>query len=184
MRPLIEALTDGVQPYLTMPFAFFGHSMGGLISFELARQLRRQQIATPVHLLVSAHRAPQLPDSDPPIHQLPDAEFMEELHRFNGTPRDVLENAELMHLFLPVLRADFAVCETYIYTPEEPLACPISVFGGLRDGKVSQSQLEAWREQTRGSFKLRMFAGDHFYLHALQESLLRAISQELAQHLD
>ncbi len=166
LRPLVETLAEAMLPYLTMPFAFFGHSMGGLISFELARQLRK------------------LPDSNPPIHELPDAQFMEKIRLLGGMPQDILENTELMRLILPVLRADFALCETYVYKHEEPFSYPISVFGGLRDNGVSQSQLEAWQEHTSESFTLHMCAGDHFYLHTLQEPLLRTLSQKLAQHLN
>ncbi len=115
LLPLVQALAQALLPHLDKPFAFFGHSMGALISFELTRQLRRLYGLVPLHLFVSAHRAPQLPDPDPPIHTLPEAEFMEELRCLNGTPKEVLEQPELMELMLPILRADFALCETYIY---------------------------------------------------------------------
>ncbi len=184
LTPLVETLTQILLPYLTMPFAFFGHSMGGLVSFELARQLRRQCIAQPAHLLISAYRAPQLSDSHSPIHELPDTQFMGKVRLLGGMPQDILGNTELMHLVLPVLRTDFALCETYIYKHEEPFSCPISAFGGLQDSGVSQSQLEAWREQTSDTFSLHMCAGDHFYLHTLEESLLRTITQKLAPYLN
>lgn len=176
LPPLIEALARGIEPYLTSPFAFFGHSMGGLISFELARYLRRQQMASPAHLFVSAFRAPQLPDTDPPIHQLPDDEFIYELKRFNGTPPAVLENTELMQLLLNTLRADFSLCETYTYTEEAPLSCPLSVFGGVQDKEVTRVELEQWQKQTTHDFSLRMFPGDHFFLFPMQRLLLQTIS--------
>ena len=109
--------------------------MGAIISFEFARQLRRQNDPNPAHLFVSGNRAPQIPDPDPPIHQLPEEEFVEDLRRFNGTPSAVLQNAELMQLFLPLLRADLALHETYSYIADEPLDCPISAFGGVEDGE-------------------------------------------------
>jgi medium-chain acyl-[acyl-carrier-protein] hydrolase len=87
--------------------------MGGLVSFELARLLRKKYNKSPVHLFVSGYRAAQIPDPDPPIHALPEPEFLEELRRLNGTPKIVLENTELMQMLLPSLRADFAVIETY-----------------------------------------------------------------------
>ena len=102
-----------------------------------------------------------------------------ELRRLKGTPREVLEDEELMQIMLPVLRADFAVYETYVYSTEPPLNCPISTFGGLEDHRVSRGDLEAWRDQTRGSFSLRMFPGDHFFLNATQPVLLRVLSEEL-----
>jgi medium-chain acyl-[acyl-carrier-protein] hydrolase len=180
---LLETLVPAIQPYLDKPFAFFGHSMGATISFKLARQLCAQHAPTPVHLFVSGSCAPQIPDPDPPIHHLPDAEFVEELRRFNGTPEAVLQNAELMQLFLPILRADFALHETYVYAAGEPLDCPISAFGGLEDGEVSRDDLAAWRDQTRGAFTLRMFPGDHFFLRSARPHLLQAMSQNLTRIL-
>jgi medium-chain acyl-[acyl-carrier-protein] hydrolase len=181
LAPLIHALTPALLPHLDLPFVFFGHSVGALISFEVARQLRRLQHSNPLHLFISGRQAPQLPAIDPPIHQLPDAEFKEELDRYNGTPRNVLQNVELMDLFLPILRADIAIDETYVYAPEAPLDGSISVFGGLGDGKVSRDSLSAWRDQTYGTFSLRMFPGDHFFLRSQQGALLEAISHDLVQ---
>jgi medium-chain acyl-[acyl-carrier-protein] hydrolase len=108
---------------------------------------------------------------------------VEELRRFNGTPEAVLQNAELMQLFLPILRADFALHETYVYAAGEPLDCPISAFGGLEDGEVSRDDLAAWRDQTRGAFTLRMFPGDHFFLRSARPHLLQAMSQNLTRIL-
>ena len=179
--PLIHALTPALLPHLDLPFVFFGHSLGALISFEVARQLRRLKHSVPLHLFISGRKAPQLPALERPIHQLPDAEFVEELHRYNGTPSDVLQNVELMNLFLPILRADIAINEMYVYHPETPLDCSISVYGGLQDGKVNRDSLAAWRDHTSGSFTLRMFPGDHFFLRSQQEALLQAISKDLSQ---
>lgn len=109
-----------------LPFAFFGHSLGALLSFELARYLRRQYGLSPAHLFVSGHRAPQLPNDEPPIHALPEPELLVELRRFNGTPEEVLNHEELRQLILPILRADFAIYETYVYEEDDPLDCPIS----------------------------------------------------------
>jgi len=181
LEPLVPTLASALFPYLDKPFAFFGHSMGGLVSFELARLLRREYGLSLVHLFVSAHRAPQVPDPDAPIHALPNPEFLQELRRYNGTPEAVLENAELMQLLLPTLRADFAVVETYAYTPEQPLDCPITAFGGLDDREVSSDELEAWREQTNASFVLKMFPNDHFFLDSAKPLLLQSLSQKLHQ---
>ena len=179
LSPLIRALAQALLPLLDKPFAFFGHSLGAVVSFELARQLRRQYGVQPVRLFVSASRAPQLPHRGLPVHTLPEGDFLAELRRLNGTPTEVLEHEELMQIALPVLRADFAVYETYRYPTEPPLNYPISAFGGLRDRTVSQSDLEAWREQTSVSFSRQMFPGDHFFLITTQPLLLRVLSQEL-----
>jgi len=177
--PLAEAVVEALLPYLDKPFAFFGHSMGALISFEVARRLRRNQTRNPVQLFVSGHRAPRWPDPDPPIHILPEAEFLGELRRLNGTPEAVLANHELMQLLLPVLRADFAVLETYCYEPTSPLECPIAAFGGLHDPDVTCEMLEAWRQETRSDFSLQMLPGDHFFLHTAQSLLWQALNRAL-----
>jgi medium-chain acyl-[acyl-carrier-protein] hydrolase len=179
LENLVSAIAPVLLPYLDKPFAFFGHSMGGLISFEITRLLLRKHSIIPIHLFVSARRAPQIASSSPPIHTLSEPEFILELRRLNGTPQAVLENTELMQLLIPTLRADFAVLETYTYSPLSPLDCPITVFGGLQDSEVSYNELQAWKEQTNAKFSLHMFEGDHFFVHSAQSLLLQFLSQKL-----
>ena len=179
LEPLLKELTLVMLPYLNKPFTFFGHSMGGLVSFELAHLLRRDYNLSPVHLFISSCHAPQIPESKPPIHHLPEPEFINELRSLNGTPESVLENAELMELFLPILRADFAAIETYVYTPKPRLNSPITVMGGLQDYEVSCEDLEAWREHTNANFSMQMFQGDHFYIHSARSLLLQFLDREL-----
>jgi medium-chain acyl-[acyl-carrier-protein] hydrolase len=179
LAPLVQAIAQALVPLLDKPFAFFGHSLGALVGFELARQLRRQSGVQPVRLFISADRAPQIPHRDRPLHALTEGELLHELRRLNGIPGKVLEEAELMQIMLPILRADFAVYETYVYSAELPLNCPISTFGGLQDRRVSRGDIEAWRDQTSSSFSLRMFDGDHFFLNTTQPLLLQALSQKL-----
>ena len=185
LRDLVEALADALEPNLRAPFTFFGHSMGALVAFELMREFRRRGGPQPLQLFVSACRAPQLPDPDPPIHLLPEPALLEELRRLDGTPGEVFENPELRSLVLPTLRADFSVCETYVHEPDEPLAISISAFGGAADNEVSQEQLEGWRTQTSASFGLRIFAGNHFYfLGPARTAFLSALSHDLGALLD
>ncbi len=177
LSPLVEALAQALAPVLDVPFAFFGHSFGALVSFELARKLRRDCGVNPVHLFISASRAPQISRRGSPVHSLPDGEFLAEMRRLDGTPAELLENKEFMQIMLPLLRADFSVYETYKYLNEPVLDCPISAFGGLQDRRVSSVDLEAWHAQTNASFSLQMFPGDHFFLkHPL---VLRALAEEL-----
>lgn len=177
---LVRALADALEDNLERPFAFFGHSMGALICFELARHLRERGGPQPNHLFVSGRRAPQLPGTERVIHDLPEPEFIEELRRLQGTPTEVLEHPELMQLLSPLLRADFSLAETYAYAPGTPLDCPISAFGGLQDEEVGREELEGWKEQTTGRFKLRMMPGNHFFLNDVQQPLLRSIAEDLS----
>ncbi len=179
---LVQTLVPILQPHLNIPFAFFGHSMGAVLSFEIARHFRRQDCPGPVHLFACSSPAPQRPVLYPPIHVLPEAAFVAELsNRYNAIPQPILQNNELLQLFLPSLRADLAMLETYVYTIEKPLDCPISVFGGLQDSAVSKRELAEWREQTRSSFTLQIFPGDHFFLHSTQSPFLQVLSQQVSQ---
>ncbi len=181
LTPLLDDLTPSLRPFLDKPFAFFGHSMGALIAFELTRRLRREIGREPHHLFVSAHRAPQTRDTSKRTFELPENEFIEELGRLNGTPREVLDHPELLELMIPVLRADFAIAQTHEHVEEPPLGCSLTAFGGVRDMGVTREHLEAWRIDTTGPFNVRMFPGDHFYLHGDRSALLREISRELMQ---
>jgi medium-chain acyl-[acyl-carrier-protein] hydrolase len=180
LAPLAQELARALAPVMDdVPFALFGHSMGALICFELMRYLRRMLYPMPIHLFVSAYRAPQLPDIHAPLHRLPDARLLATLRDLGGTPQAVLQNAELMSLMLPVLRADLMLCETYTYTKERPFACPITAFGGAQDTMVSEAELQAWRQQTSATFRCHMLPGDHFFLQSEQSALLRLLSLRL-----
>jgi medium-chain acyl-[acyl-carrier-protein] hydrolase len=176
---LVEAMHPQILPHLDKPFAFYGHSNGGLMAFELARTLRRTGGPMPRHLFVGGRPAPQLDDDEEKIHALPHDEFLAALRRFAGTPEEILQNAEIMELIEPLLRADFSLGETYAYTPEPPLDLPISAYGGVRDEEVDEDEVEAWREQTSREFHLRMFDGDHFFVNGNRAQVLQEISQEL-----
>lgn len=184
LLPLVEALAGALSPYFIEPFAFFGHSMGALLSFELTRHLRRQSAPQPVQLFAASHRAPQLPDPYPPLYHLPDDEFIAEMHqRYDGVPQAILSSDELRQLFMPVMRADATLLDTYTYIEEAPLALPITAFGGQQDRGVNARELDAWRNQTQSSFSLTMFAGNHFFLQGEQEALVQAIVKDLAPYV-
>lgn len=180
IEPLVESTAEALLPYLKGSFAFFGHSMGAIISFELACFLRKERLPTPTHLFLSGRPAPHLIKKEAATYNLPEPEFIEELRRLRGTPQEVLDHPELMAVVSPILRADFEICQTYEYSPKPPLECPITAFGGLQDQDVTREQLDGWREYTNSSFVLRMFPGDHFFLHESAPVLLRMIAQEMS----
>lgn len=181
LPPLIDALGEAIIPFLEKPFVFYGHSMGTLVSFELARWLRRHNYPQPAHLFVSSRAAPHLASRRNPIHELPDAELLEQLGQFNGTPKEILENPELMQLLLPAIRADFAILETYVYTPDAPFSFPITAFGSFEDPDITTDDLRSWSEQTESSCVVRMLPGDHFFIQTAEATLLRMIRQELGR---
>lgn len=182
---MIDVLIEAIAPDLDHPFALFGHSMGALIAFELARHLRRNGRSEPRHLFMSGARAPHLPPTDPPIHDWPDDEFLDELtRRHNGIPAEVREHPELLELVLPTLKADLELCETYQYRPEAPLACPITVFGGDEDHRLGDAELDGWRAQTTSAFSRSMFAGDHFFISTARPAVLQKLGAALEDMVD
>jgi medium-chain acyl-[acyl-carrier-protein] hydrolase len=180
MDQLVKALLREMRPYLSSkPFAFFGHSMGAVIGFEITRLLRRENAALPAHLFVSGRCAPQLMAPKTPTYNLPDAAFKQELQRLKGTPAEVLQHPELMDVVMPLLRADFELIQTYTYRYEPPLNIPLTALGGLED-EISREEIEGWRAETTAAFSFRMFPGDHFYLTTQQQLLLPVLIQELS----
>jgi len=176
---LVETLVEELMPWTDRPFAVYGHSMGALIAFELIREMRRQGHQLPVHLFASGYRAPHLPPAEPPFSHLPDAEFIDRVRRYGGIPDLVARNQELMEIFLPILRADFEMTETYLYREEPPLDCPVTAFGGLADPKVTCDKIIAWNKHTTKQFSAHFFQGGHFFLHDSERSLLNQINLQL-----
>jgi len=182
LGPLVDALAEQVLPLLDRPYAFFGHSMGALVAFELARELRRVAAAGPERLLLAAYRAPHLPNPNIRIHHLPD-EVLKIVLQNEGTAQSVLQNEELMKVVLPTLRADFELCDTHEHVTDAPFECPVSIFGGVDDIRVRPADLEGWRCQAAGEFSVEMFPGAHFFLHSAHVPLLAAVDRRLRTHL-
>lgn len=179
LQPLVQSLARGLSPYLDAPFALFGHSMGALIAYELCHVLQQQRGELPVQLFVAGRCAPSVPPSSTPIHALPDIEFLLALRKLNGTPDALLDNADLMALTLPVLRADFAVCETHEYEVRAPLTYPIAVVCGVNDKDVSANKLEPWAKETSARCVMHCLLGDHFFLHQSEALVLHLIARYL-----
>ena len=179
MAPLVDALAEALRPLLSVPFAFFGHSMGAAIAYEMTRQL--QGPAGPVHLFVSARSAPDPAYEPRALHRLPDAELLAALGRLGGTPPEVLARDDLMAALLPGIRADLELIETYVAPHGMPLACPITAMGGAEDRMIDRRGLEAWRGFTTADFRLRSFPGGHFYLAASAGAVVTEILRELGE---
>lgn len=186
MAAMADDAAGAISQRLDLPFAFFGHSMGASLAFEVARRLTRAEDgdgSLPLHLFVSGRRSPRITEDDEPIHSLPREQFIESIRSYSGTPEEVLQNAELMELVEPLLRADFEVSETYEYVPEPsgaaPLDIPITALGGVGDDDVSEEELDGWRQETSGPFRKRMFDGGHFFLTERRSEVISAVRREL-----
>jgi len=178
IQPLVAKIFLDILPLLDKPFAFFGHSMGALIAFEMARYLRHHTGRSPIHLFLSGREAPHLVDEEPPKFSLPDSEFLEEIYKMGGTPKELIENPSLMEICLPILRSDFQLCETYVHHEEPPLSCPITVFGGVQD-TISRQKLVAWKEHTSQSCSVKMLPGGHFFINELFPVIINEIKSSL-----
>jgi medium-chain acyl-[acyl-carrier-protein] hydrolase len=179
---LIEALGPALLPEMELPFAFFGHSMGGLIAFELARWLKNENRPLPAHLFISAKSCPDHQD-EIPTAPLSDAQLITILKDYDGTSADVLENAELMELLAPIIRADMELCDSWVSTPGLTLECPITVFGGLNDRARPRQVLEGWKKYTTNSFRLNMFPGGHFFIQKWGRAMTEVIVRQLLASL-
>ena len=181
---MVNSCYEELKPFLNKPFAFFGHSMGALVSYEFARRLQREQRPVPFGLFISGCTAPHMRSIDKATYDLPEPEFIAELRQLQGTPPEVLDNKELMQLMMPIIRADFRVSQTYQYVPGPPLECPIRAFGGLKDEMVDRAKIEGWSEHTSAGFRAQMLPGDHFFLNTSQPLLTRIIAQEMITQMN
>jgi surfactin synthase thioesterase subunit len=180
LETILQEVLRVLEPRLDRPFAFFGHSMGATIAFELARELRRRGARQPVHLGVSGRIAPHLRSRFRPVQQLSDAELVTQLRKAGGLPDYILNEPELMAHVLPLVRADYTLVDNYQYVPEPPLACSISAFWGQGDVLATQDEVSQWRQHTAGSFTQHGFPGDHFFLAHARPDVLRILRAALA----
>lgn len=179
LEPLVESLAREIATLADKPFALLGHSMGALIGFEVARELRRAHAIEPLALFASACLAPHLPRRVPSIHRLPLASFWDAIAELGGTPEEILGNAEVRQLVEPGLRADFALCETYRYRGGRPLGCPIAAYRGTSDAWVSEEDMQGWERHTSRGFTAEMISGGHFYIHTAHDAMTASVTRTL-----
>lgn len=171
MKALVSEIADSLVPHLDCTYALLGHSMGAWIAFELVRELRRRELSLPQLLVVAASPPPHLLRKGKPLHERPDEEFVAQVaDRFGGIPQALRDNAELLQLVLPALRADFQLLEEYQFMDEPPLDVDIVALGGTNDPTVSASELANWRQHTAAKFSVRLVPGDHFFPFAAPDS--------------
>lgn len=176
MDAILGELVEELALQITGPYAFFGHSLGARMAFEVARTLHKRGHQLPVHMFVSGSRSPEIPEPRP-LHQLSQERFCEELGRFGGTPRELMENPELMALYLPILRADFTVDETYEYNHGDALPVSITAFCGTDDPEATAQEMLGWKHQTTEQFTFKQVTGDHFFIQSQWSYVLDQIEE-------
>jgi medium-chain acyl-[acyl-carrier-protein] hydrolase len=179
---LIDKLVVAITPYLDKPYIFFGHSLGALISFELTHRLKKMNVYLPKCLIVSGRAAPHTPSKNGIIHNLPNHEFIAKLKEYNGLPEIILHNQELLDLFLPIIRADFKLSESYLHMKYEPLPVPIIALAGKNDYNVIIENVALWMEHTTKSFKKYLLPGDHFFIKTHLREVLNIIQDVIKQN--
>jgi medium-chain acyl-[acyl-carrier-protein] hydrolase len=180
VEPIVTALTQALRPLASLPLVIFGHSMGALLAFELARALEREGGFQLEQLCVSGRAAPHVRDREP-LHALPEDQFLAAVRRLNGTPEEVFASPELIRLVSPMLRADFAVDETHQVETGAVVSCPVLAIGGSKDTLVPAGGLEAWQQYTRGPFQTAWCEGDHFFLNHNRAALFSHLAPVLSR---
>lgn len=177
MDRLVEAMAEGLRPFLDEPFGLFGHSMGALIVFELAYHLEELGLA-PSAVVVSGRTSPSLPEVHKQLHELPTDELTAILHEIAATPTEVLSNPELLAVVLPAVRADLELVGTYRYDHAKRIRSPLVAYFGTDDPWGEQQKVAMWRNLTTGPFRSRGFPGDHFFPYADQRAQVVADLEE------
>lgn len=178
---LAESLARDLAPFFDRPVVLFGHSMGALIAFELARALQAARLPEPSHLIVAGRQAPQFPRHSPPIQHLGDAEFLNAVVALGGASDHLTQDPDAMRMWLPILRADIRLVEDYQYQGSRLLSCPITALGGQEDLDVTRESLDAWRAVTTGRCTTVMVPGDHFFLTSVPAPVYQVVSAAIRQ---
>ncbi|GIJ26726.1 thioesterase [Micromonospora qiuiae] len=184
VKPLVAAIASGLKPHLDLPYAFFGHSYGALLAFELHHHLLGEGHGSgPRALFLSGASAPHMPRANPPLSHLDDEAFVQELLGYGGIPDTLVGESAVMQMFVPVLRADIEAFEHYVPSPRDLIDCPVYLYGGDRDHLAAPAQVAAWRELVAGPAPLELFPGGHFYLQEHRALLTASIARRLGRCL-
>lgn len=171
-----RALRPALDPYLDVPFAIFGYSLGALMAFEVAREIRRHRKLEPVHLFAAAQKAPHMPYRMRAISREPKLSFVREIEeRYGALEPLVKEDPETLDMVVEIMRADLGMLENYRYLEEEPFRCPMIAIGGKDDLGVFPEELEGWRIHTKGAFRAHWCPGSHFFLRNHGHELRRLV---------
>ncbi|NOT89708.1 MAG: thioesterase [Lysobacter sp.] len=179
MAPLIDALAGQISTRLDRPFVFYGHSLGGLIAFELTHRLREMGLRQPERLLIGATRSPDRKSPHPQLHALADADLVKGLGRYGNMSQSIIDSPELMAMLLPMLRGDFSLVETYAYRERAPLDRPIVVYYGNDDRMVDPADMDGWRTKSSADVRLLPIEAGHLFHLTHEAELLTMIGAEL-----
>jgi surfactin synthase thioesterase subunit len=176
---LVESAAAGLADEFDSPYALYGHSLGSIVAFELARHMTAAG-KPPAHLFVSGRKAPQLQRPHKDMHKMSDDAFVDAImQRYGGIPQEVLDEPELLAMMMPMARADIEMYELYAYAPGEQLPCRISTFAGEEDHSHPPAELNAWNEQSVVGCTSSVLPGGHFFINTHKDLFLQRLSQQL-----
>ncbi|MCV3244042.1 amino acid adenylation domain-containing protein [Mesorhizobium robiniae] len=182
MDVLVPMVTEALRGYSDRPFVFFGHSVGALVAYEIARSLEKARRPSPFHVVVSAHKSAVVPADEPPMYRYVDDKLTDVVRILGLVPKETLANEELLHNFiLPPLRADFELAETYDRDLPTPINATITAMGGVQDETINANDLDEWRRLTTSRFARIMFDGDHFYTHSMTAEVVSTLLREVGE---
>jgi surfactin synthase thioesterase subunit len=182
IKALAAQLAQEISRDPHTPYALFGHSLGGLLAFELAHALNVRNLPAPLALFASGTAGPASRDVSEYAVEKTDEQLIARLRELQGTAEEALANPELMQLMLPILRADFLLCGSFSYGERQPLGMPIHVFGGKQDS-VRADQLLDWQLEAASGFSLDLFDGHHFFIVQHESAVLRCLRRYAEEHL-
>ncbi|WP_218011789.1 thioesterase II family protein [Bacillus cereus] len=176
----IEDIYSQIKPYLYKPFIFFGHSMGSLLAYELAYKVKQLNGVNPLHIFLSGGKTPQgYSNENKEIHLFPDEKFKNEIKQMGGTPQEILDNPELLDIFIPILKSDFKIIENYIFSNNNfKFDCNITVLHG-REDDILEEEILRWKLYTKNNCNIVPFEGGHFFINEFAESIVKLINQEI-----
>lgn len=178
---LLSTVQRRARPLVRPPYVLYGHSLGALLAFETARWLSAKGLA-PALLVVSGRNGPTGPSATAGIHNLPDAQFLQAIEQMDGSMPALRGNPKLAQLFLPVLRADMTMAETYEYRDGQPLSCPILSIQGEHDPMVSRSGVATWAAETTGRCTFEWMPGEHLF-HLSGRGFLTGLPELISEAL-
>ncbi|MBA4537129.1 thioesterase [Bacillus aquiflavi] len=158
-----------------LPYIILGHSMGGLLAYELAYRILQSNSKMPILIILSGIEPPKLRKRKV-ISTLPDEEFVKEVLSIGGTPKNIFANKEASDIFISILRADFKLVESYVAQDYKPLDVDLMIFNGERDYSTTFPRVKEWKKYTNKSCQMINFEGGHFFIHDHKKEVINAIN--------